>query len=212
MYPSSNFTSFTERGLMIKYTQKILSVLAMSMLIHISAAQADVCAVGQQKNLHNAVIADALSEQCWTGCEVRTDEQIFQAPEGWAIVNYETGTRHDRGRTTRSVQVIAKNGHFASSQAFESLRRSAGSAKAVDPNTGQPIEVGGSIEAQAIERMNRQYSASHTTIVLKVTAQGREFRGGSSKREEALHVNIVCVGTLDGYREAIQKELQAAKR
>lgn len=196
---------------MNRHTYLRMTALVVLSLLAVSSAQADVCVVGEQKGLLNAVIADAFSEQCWSGCEVRTDEQIFQAPEGWAIVRYETGTRHDRGRTTRSVQVIAKNGHFVSSQAFESVRKSAGSASAVDPRTGNPIQVGGSIEAQTIERMNREYSASETTLVLKVTAQGREFRGGSSKREEALHVSLICVGTLNGYREAIAKELAAAK-
>lgn len=184
----------------------------VSLLLMVPVAHADVCTVGETRNLPNAVIADAFSEQCWSGCDQRTDEQVFQVPEGWAILSYETGTRHDRGRTTMSVQQIARNGHFSSSYEFDSIRKSAGSANAVDPKTKQPIQVGGSMEAQAIEKLNRSYASSHTTLVLKVTALGREIRGGSSKRTEALHINLICVGTLDGYREAIQKELAAAKR
>lgn len=197
---------------MIRFIQYSFAASIVSLWIAVPVAYADVCTPGETKNLHNAVIADAVSEQCLSGCEQQADEQIFQVPEGWAILSYETGTRHDRGRTTMSVQQLARNGHFSSSYQFESVRQSAGSANAVDPTTKQPIQVGGSIEAQTIERLSQSYSASHTTLMLKVTAQGRPFYGGSSKRTEALHIRMICVGTLDGYREAIQKELVAAKR
>jgi len=197
---------------MIRFIRYSFVAVIVSLWFVFPVANADVCTPGETKNLHNAVIADAVSEQCLFGCEQRVDEQVFQVPEGWAILSYETGTRHDRGRTTMSVQQLARNGHFSSSYQFESVRKNAGTANAVDPTTKQPIQVGGSIEAQTIEKLNQTYSASHTTLILKVTAQGRTFYGGSSKRTEALHIRMICVGTLDGYREAVQKEIAAAKR
>lgn len=195
---------------MIRSIRSWFPTVVVSLLSMVPVAHADVCTVGETRS--DVVIADALSEQCLSGCDLRTDEEVFQVPEGWAILNYETVTRHDRGRTTMSLQQLARNGHFSSSYEFESVRKRAGTANAVEPTTKLSIQVGGSIEAQAIEKLNRKYAASHTTLVLKVTAQGREFRGGSSQRIEALRINLICVGTLNGYREAIQKEMAAAKR
>jgi hypothetical protein len=186
----------------------IFSVLTLVGVSAIAApAFAQICTIGERRVRENVVIADAFAEQCLLGpCERRVDRQTYNAPPGWAVVRYWPGTRHDRGRTTRSLSHMSARSHFISGQQFQNERQE------MKRGSGMSLEFGGSRAAQAIESLHNQYRTSNTTIKLTVAAQGREARGGSSKREEALHVEEVCVGTIDDYRAALRQELEAARR
>jgi hypothetical protein len=186
---------------------------ALSMTLAYSAtAAAQICTPGERRERANVVIAEAFSEQCWSNCERVSDKKTYNAPPGWAILRYWTGTRHDRGRTTRSVEHATAKSALTLQEELREARSQVGRVEAVDPNTGQPIAIGGSTAARRAEQLLLQRATTHTTVLLTVTAIGREFRGGSSRREEALHVEEMCIGTVDDYRRALLDEVAAARR
>jgi hypothetical protein len=181
------------------------TAIAISTLVFTSPSLAGtLCDIGEKRVRENVIIADAFSEECLASCAVDIDQQTYNAPPGWAVVRYWTGTRHDRGRTTRSFSFATAQSHFASESDFQSARSQEAQGSAGQSNAGY------SAGAKKIESLHNAYRASNTTIKLEVTAQGRSPYAGSSKREEALHVEELCIGTIDDYRAAIRDELSLA--
>lgn len=183
---------------------KIFTITAITFISTLMASPSFagvLCNIGEKRVRQDVIIADAFSEECLASCASKSTQATYNAPPGWAIVRYWTGTRHDRGRTTRSLSFATAQSHFASSSDFASARSQEASGSA-----GQH-QAGYSAGAKQIESLHNAYRASNTTITLTVTAQGRSPYAGSSKREEALNVEELCIGTIDDYRAAIRDEL-----
>jgi hypothetical protein len=183
---------------------KIFTVTAITFVSTLVASPSFagvLCNIGEKRVRQDVIIADAFSEECFASCASKSNQATYNAPPGWAIVRHWTGTRHDRGRTTRNLSFATAQSHFASSSDFSSARSQEASGSAGQYNGGY------SAGAKQIESFHNAYQASNTTITLTVTAQGRSPYGGSSKREEALNVEELCIGTIDDYRAAIRDEL-----
>jgi hypothetical protein len=183
---------------------KIFTITAITFISTLAASPSFagvLCNVGEKRVRQDVIIADAFSEECFASCASKSDQATYNAPPGWAVVRHWTGTRHDRGRTTRNLTFATAQSNFASSSDFSSARSQEASGSAGQYNAGY------SAGAKQIEGFHNSYRASNTTITLTVTAQGRSPYAGSSKREEALNVEELCIGTIDDYRAAIRDEL-----
>jgi hypothetical protein len=182
----------------------ITAITFLSTLVASPSLAGVLCNIGEKRVRQDVIVADAFSEECFASCASKSDQATYNAPPGWAIVRYWTTTRHDRGRTTRSLSFATAQSNFASSSDFSSARSQEASGSAGQYNAGY------SASAKQIESIHNAYRASNTTITLTVSAQGRSPYAGSSKREEALNVEELCIGTIDDYRAAIRDELSLA--
>lgn len=171
------------------------------------------CTIGQTRTKNPAVVLAIFASNCFASCDEKPGQALYTVEHGWIIKNYSIQKVKETGYASDiQVEQFDQGTNVISGSDFTSMQSAMGQVNAVDPNTGQPIQVGGSYESKTMEQLHEQLATNKNTIKLSATVRGKRGYGANGRLTANLITEEVCIGTRQDYLLALQKEVESAKR
>ncbi|MBD2214877.1 hypothetical protein H6G27_34280 [Nostoc linckia FACHB-104] len=171
------------------------------------------CEIGEKRIQNPATTLSLIGDNCLIDCEPGargTGSKVYTADDGWAIVRYDISYRKkSRLATDVNVDRIAGGTNYINNYDFQNMNSVMGQVNAIDPRTGQPIQVGGSYKAEQMQRLHNSIQSNKNTIIISGSVRGERGYGANGYLTADLITEEICIGTANDYQRIIRQEIAA---